>query len=380
VGTSGLDGRVEGILDLVRERAAGIDDARRIDDDVVAAVRGTGLNRALLPVELGGVDTPLREYCDAVERIAAVDGSTGWCAGIGSGSNIFGGYMEQIAAKEVYADPDAPNASMFAPFGNARRNGSDHHVLTGRWPFTSNCLHSEWIGVGAFFWEGDEVDMIPRLVFLRASDVTIEDTWDALGLCGTGSHHTSVEDVEVDRARSAAFTEEPWAEGTLFRLPLFCVLAPALGIVPLGIARGALDEIARLTREGRGATRGQLADDPTSMAAFAAASAQLHAARAGLDAACDELWEIAARGEPIGRPLQAKTMMAVNYGCEVAVDVASTAHRLGGGAAAYANSPLLRALRDVQTARQHVMFSQGGRVVLGKALAGIDVFEPPFIV
>ena len=73
-------------------------------------------------------------------------------------------------------------------------------------------------------------------------------------------------------------------------------------------------------------------------------------------------------------------MMAVNYGCQVAVDVASTCHRLGGGGAAYAGSSLLRRLRDVQTARQHIMFGQSHRPMLAKALTGEDLFAPPFIV
>ena len=51
--------------------------------------------------------------------------------------------------------------------------------------------------------------------------------------------------------------------------------------------------------------------------------------------------------------------MSMNYGCQVAFDVTATAHRLGGGSAAYADSSLLRRLRDVQTARQHIMFGRG---------------------
>ena len=53
---------------------------------------------------------------------------------------------------------------------------------------------------------------------------------------------------------------------------------------------------------------------------------------------------------------------------------------LGGGPAAYNNSVLLRALRDVQTARQHTLFSRGLTARLGPSAAGIDVSVPPFLV
>ena len=64
---------------------------------------------------------------------------------------------------------------------------------------------------------------------------------------------------------------------------------------------------------------------------------------------------------------------------DTAVDVTSVAHRLGGGAATYADSPLLRALGDVQAARQHYQFSHQHRIELGMALAGRDVHYPPHI-
>jgi hypothetical protein len=63
----------------------------------------------------------------------------------------------------------------------------------------------------------------------------------------------------------------------------------------------------------------------------------------------------------------------------VAVEVCGTVHRLGGGAAAYRTSPLLRALRDVETARQHMMFSHGRRPHLARTLAGTNEPHPPFV-
>ena len=88
-------------------------------------------------------------FYEVVERIAAVDGSTGWCAAIGAGTNIFAGYMTEAGARAVFADPDAGSASIFAPTGMAVHDGGQWR-LSGRWAFSSNCLHSAWIAVGAF--------------------------------------------------------------------------------------------------------------------------------------------------------------------------------------------------------------------------------------
>lgn len=377
---SSLGERVAQITEVVRTEAATIEAERRVSQPVVDAIRGTRLNRALLPTDLGGTTVPLPEVAAAVELIASMDGSAGWCAAIGAGSNLFAGYMASGAAKEVFADPDQGNASVFAPFGNARLT-DDGYELSGRWPFTSNCLHSEWVGVGAFFWsDPDQAEPIPRIVFVRRDDLEIEDTWTSPGLSGTGSHHTSVEKLIVDRDRSLTFLDKAWADDPVFRLPILPVLAPVLGVVPLGIARGALDVIRTKIAEGGGGTRGSLADDSVALAAYASARADLHAARAGLMASLGAMWDLALAEQSVSKVVQGEVLMAMNRGCEVAVEVTATAHRLGGGSAVYAGSTLLRSLRDVEAARQHMMFGHGHRPMLAKAMAGLDVFDPPFII
>src|SRR4051794_20648739 len=158
---------VEPVLDLVRARAAEAEQTGRLHAEVVDAIRATGVNRLLLPTELGGLAASPRQCVEIVEQIAAADGSTAWCTAIGFGSNLFAGYLPKNGAAEVFADRDAGNASMFAPSAAVTPTSSGTLALTGRWPFTSNCQHASWVGVGAMFHDGPagEVDPIPRLVF-----------------------------------------------------------------------------------------------------------------------------------------------------------------------------------------------------------------------
>jgi indole-3-acetate monooxygenase len=369
---------VDGILDLVRAAADEIERSRRLPEAVVAALRDTGINRLLIPAALGGMEAPITDVMDVMERIAAADGSTGWCAAIGAGSNVFAGYLPATGAGTVFADPDQGNATMFAPFG---RVVSDHGraMLSGRWPFTSNCLHSAWIGLGALFHEAEGVDPVPRIVFVQVADLTIEDTWDVAGLRGTGSHHVAAAQVPVYPDRCARFADTPWPDGTLWRLPVYTTLMPLLAAVAPGIARGAVDDVSRQTRKGRTARRGQLADAPISMAELAVADTRLRAARAGLREAIGEAHTRAERGQPINRQLQARICLAGMHACDTSVEVTSAAHHLGGGAAAYRGSHLLRALSDVQAARQHLLFSHHHLTELGKLIAGLDVPYPPYV-
>jgi alkylation response protein AidB-like acyl-CoA dehydrogenase len=372
-------GDLDHIDEIVRERVADIRSERRLPDAVLAAIRDTGLNRMTVPTELGGAARPPTEMAAIIERIAAADGSAGWCAAIGSGSNAFAGYVPRTAAAEIWSDVDSANASMFAPTGNVETDG-DGLVLRGRWSFVSNCLHSTWIGVGAFTDPGMDVTPPgPRIFFVPANEVTVHDTWDTDGLRGTGSHDVSVDGAAVALSRSCSFADTPWATGPLWRIPLFNVLAPPLAAVLVGIARGALAVIDRMIVEGHASGRGALADDDVALADVAHAHATLDAARAALYGSMDELWAVASADVQIPRALRARNLLAVQHAVDVAEAVVSTAHRVAGSAAAYRNHPLAIATADVGAGRQHILFSHHSRPALAKAMAGCEASAPPFL-
>jgi hypothetical protein len=132
-------------------------------------------------------------------------------------------------------------------------------------------------------------------------------------------------------------------------------------------------------REGRSNQRGQLVDDCVALADLAAADSALRAAHAGLRATVEEASSVVADGGRVSRPHQAQIALASQHAVSTSVDVTSVAHRLGGGAAAYHGSPLLRALDDVHAARQHLLFSHHHRPDLLLIAAGHDRPYPPFV-
>ncbi len=378
-GTAGVIA-VSDIQAVVADHVEEIEQRRRLPAAVVDCLRRSGVFRLAIPRELGGLEAPVTDTVAAIAAIAAIDGSVGWCAAIGAGSNVFAGYLPEPAAREVFADPDQGNATMFAPVGTLDADGRSG-VLSGRWPFTSNCLHSSWAGLGAFVRRhGGAPEPAPVVVFVPVADLEIENTWSARGLCGTGSHHVAAHSIAVDLQRSCRFTDAAWPAGTLWRLPIYTVLIPTLAAVPLGIARGAVDDVLALARQGRDARRGQLHDDPIGMAELAVADTDLRSVTALLRESLGEARSIVEQGGQVDRPLQARILLAGMRGCDVAVQATSVAHALGGGAAVYDGSRLLRALLDVHTGRQHMLFGHHHRAALAAAVAGRDVVYPPFLV
>src|SRR5262245_36551733 len=115
----GILGSIHTLLPAIRLRSEEIEQSRRMPRDLIQDVRRTGMFGLGVPRAIGGEEgTPL-DLMRAIELVASADGSAGWCAMIGLGSNMIAGYMNESGAKEVFADPSAPTAGIAAPAGAA---------------------------------------------------------------------------------------------------------------------------------------------------------------------------------------------------------------------------------------------------------------------
>ena len=95
--TNAADG-LDAARRVLAGRGAEIEAAGRLPDDVVAALRATGIFRMWLPCELGGVEARPAEVIDTVSTLAAADSAAGWCAGIGMASNLVACYLPRSGA------------------------------------------------------------------------------------------------------------------------------------------------------------------------------------------------------------------------------------------------------------------------------------------
>ena len=168
------------LLPRIRERREEIESARQLPRDLVDELIATGIFSMGVPRVFGGGEASPADMLRVIELIAAADGSTGWCAGIGIMNNMTGGFMPEEGAREVFVDPSLPRALVADPAGMARE--ADGGVLiSGRWRFASGVTHSDWITLGAIVMEGDGPRMTPHgpdiiHVQVPTSDIEIHDT------------------------------------------------------------------------------------------------------------------------------------------------------------------------------------------------------------
>jgi 3-hydroxy-9,10-secoandrosta-1,3,5(10)-triene-9,17-dione monooxygenase len=74
--------RARGIAQLAAARTQAIDQQRRLSDDLITAIKESGLFRVMQPSCWGGYEMDLGTFVRVATEIAKGDTSTGWVYGI----------------------------------------------------------------------------------------------------------------------------------------------------------------------------------------------------------------------------------------------------------------------------------------------------------
>jgi alkylation response protein AidB-like acyl-CoA dehydrogenase len=370
--TESLQQAAARLTGLARELAPATEANRRLPEELVGALRASGLLRAGAPAAIGAPEASPAVTLECAETLARGDASAGWCVSIAATSSLLAGWLPAEGLAETFADADAVAAGIFAPSGRARPVDGGYRV-SGRWAFCSGISHSDYLFAGCMVQGEEDEQPTMRTMGMPTSELEILDTWHTSGLRGTGSHDTVAEDVFVPAHRSLSLLEPPTSDAALYRFPIFAFFALSISAAALGNARGAIEDLIELAavKVGQGSSR-TLAQRPSTWSAVAQAEASLRAARVFYYQAIDEAWQAAQStqlGQPVPVALRTGLRLAGTHAVRTAADVARSMCDLGGGAAIYERSPLQRRLRDAQTATAHFQVNPAiweltGRILL----------------
>src|SRR5699024_5804094 len=141
------------------------------------------------------------EWLEALEALSKVNGSVGWVCMLHSGQT----WAQPDAMKEILEHDRWIIAGNGGRAGGTARAVEGGYWISGRWPFSSGSPEATYLfGLCILVDdEGNEVlspkDGAPWFVtaYFPASEVTLHDTWDGLGLRGTGSGDISVDNIFV---------------------------------------------------------------------------------------------------------------------------------------------------------------------------------------
>jgi alkylation response protein AidB-like acyl-CoA dehydrogenase len=374
---------VRDLAPSIAARADEIERSRRVPSDIVEALRRIGVFRMLVPHSHGGLALSVPEAVPVVEALSAIDSSVGWVTMIAVTSQTFCTRLSRAAYDRLYADhPDVVVVGVGTPVGRAEKVNGGYRI-TGRWPFASGCQNAQWIVGHCVLYQDGEPMMSgdgpqTRFFMLPAANWRIEETWQASGLTGSGSHHVILEDF--DAPDTSAFD---LVHGlSCVPGPFEAAVTPFLGTfhaaVAVGIAAGALADLASMAGAGRrqlfAATN--LRDSPVFQHEFGRVSAAQRAAQALLDVQAANHWRRAVAGTLDGKVDFAESLQASAWIHAACAGIVSACYTLGGSSVVLNSSPLQRRLRDIHAARQHVFAQERFYAIAGANHLGFPPVDP----
>jgi indole-3-acetate monooxygenase len=364
------------VLAELAERRDEFREQRYVSPDFVARLKQLGIYRSATPQRFGGETMPPARFLDLIERISAVDGSTGWVASFGS-QLVYLGSLPLEAQAKLYADgPDVVFAGALFPVHQATPTDRGF-LVNGRWKFASGCMAADIVCVGI---QGDDTTSgKPRGALVRPDRLEIVQDWDVIGMQGTGSFDLVAVDVEVDREWTFIRGGEPVIDEPLYRYPAITYAAQVLSVVSAGVARAALD-FAEEVGSGRASITGapKLADRAYYRAGIAEAEATLRSARAYFYEVTDEAWQALVGGGEVSDVQNAHLRLSAAHLARTSAQVVHQVVSLSGTAAIYQDHPLPALLGDALVPQEHAFLSPAIYDAAGAVLMGRPATVPAF--
>lgn len=359
-----------------RARAIEFEEGRKLTPDFVDKLRRAGVFKILVPAEAGGLGGSLTEWLEIIMTLAEADASTGWVCAHG---NICAGLIYASAEPrfrdEFFADPGA-----YAAWSNLPRvkvkELEDGLRITGSWGFESGCTAATFVG-GMVMLSPLAEGGAPRMAAALApvNEATIEETWDPVGLAGTGSHDVHFDGVFVPWHRTF-----PWPAGiavSAFPAAIFVpgtwFIAIGAAATHLGLARRALDE-ARSELRGKTDryTQRPLLEHPATQRSLEAAEGLWFACRAGMREALATIWQSGLRGEPATADMRVNARVAAVTAVHKGAEIVRAAYDVSGASAVRRAGVLQRLLREASCLPHHISANQVSLELTGRVRCDID--------
>ena len=376
-----LQGRLPELAAEARSRGAEFEAARQIAPDFAHRLKQAGVARMLVPQASGGLGCSLPDWLEVMMQLAQADASTAWVsahAGICSG--LICASADGRFRDELFADPMSCVSWSNLPRVQVHER-SDGLQISGNWAFESGCTMASHVG-GMVLLPPLQEGGLPRQVvaLVPVAQATIVDTWDPVGLGGTGSHDVRLDDVFVPHYRTFTWPAAAPAADAAYPASVFVpgiwFISNGAAATHLGLARRALDE-ARLEMGGKVERYSQqaLLKHPSTQRSLEAAEGLWWACRAGLREALRSVWNSALRGEPLSAEQRVNARVAAVTAVHRSAEVVRMAYDAAGASAVRRSGVLERLLREANCLTHHISVNQASYEQTGRVRSGVQALS-----
>lgn len=372
---------------LLLEYAEAAEAEGKIAPAVFEALQKTGLFQMMFPKRAGGVGRQLITHMETVAELAKACPGTAWAFGLLSSVSASAASLPPATSSQIFKTGKELVCSVAGRTGTATPNATGHYEVTGSWGYASGCMHASWAmnGVNVLDADGNVVDAGFAIMPLQGDQaVTIKNTWQVAGVCGSGSNTVVADKVELPATMILQFsklrsgkTEDPallaaleprdlWPVEPLFPLT---VLAPMIGAA-CGLQERVKDTMAK--RKVIGWKYSSQADANVFVQQFGSASMELESAWLHIRRAASMVDDISPTRTLNGFE-KARMQADCGYAMQLVRKATETLMDIAGPSSFASSNPMQRLWRDVNVGSRHnALNSRLSEELYGRAILGLE--------
>lgn len=378
--------RARGLVPAFRERAEEGNSQRRAPDASIADLVAGEFISLCKPRQFGGLEQPFSTISEIVMELARGDGSQAWVTDVYCEHVFMLSLFPERAQRDVWdSEPDALISASIVPQFNECRKVDGGYILNGRWPFCSGLFHSSWTLIGEAIRDAEGVARHHFFLVPKADRRDVDD-WHVLGLSGTGSSSTHLDNVFVPDHRvllnkDAAAGRSPGAAINTapgYRMPIVGYTLNGLGSVTTGIVAGMVEDftafVAGVAKRPHAPPGLPNLTERVSESAMEAEAAALIIRRANQRTDAKLL-----AGAPLTEEDAARNVRDVAWANMLARRAATRMFEVCGAHGLFLPGALQRAFRDIYAAGVHRALNWDMAAMrYGKMVTGQAPDKPPF--
>ena len=330
---------------------------RRVPQENIDALQETGFFLALQPRQWGGHELDPQDFFRMQLAIAEGCMSTAWASGIVAVHAFQLALMDERAQQDVWGDDIHTRvSSSYAPMGKVTEVEGGFR-FSGRWGWSSGCDHCSWVLLGGICPDGGYRSfLIPR------SDYEILDTWQSMGLQGTGSNDIVVDDVFVPdyrthKAEDGYLGSNPGVDSSsadIYHLPWAQLFIRVVSTPAIGAGKAALALYRELVVSKASGDVTKLSGDTGTQERIASAINALDEIECVLFRNFDQMVAQVRGGDPVPIEDRIKYRYQASLVIERCMDVVDSLFSSAGGGSVFLGSEIQQRFLDIHTARAHV--------------------------
>lgn len=337
--------------------------------DNIAQLKASGFTAAGVPTELGGGGASFTDLCGALRVLGRYSSSTALAVSMHTHQVMVPtwrwhhqqapveGLLKRVVTEQLIL-VSSGGSDWLQSSGQAIKVEGGFQV-TARKVFASGVPAGNLLMTSAVYDDLENgATVLHFAVPLNAAGVSIEPTWQAMGMRGTGSHDVILSDVFIpDAAVALRRAQGKWH----FIFHLISMMAmPLVYSVYLGVAEAARDRAIQLAMKR--------ATDEHLCYRVGGLDNELMAAKLALQHMIATAEVSQPSFETTNQIMTGRTLVA-----KAVLNVADLAMEIAGGSAFYRKLGLEKLFRDVQGSRYHPLREEAQRKLSGQLALGREV-------